>query len=66
MSCGIGHRHSSDSVLLWLWCRPVATALIRSLAWELLYASGEALKRQKEKKEKKKKKNAAGPVVLAS
>ena len=28
VSCGIGHRHSSDPVLLWLWCRQVATALI--------------------------------------
>ena len=27
-SCGVGCRHSSDSVLLWLWQRPAATALI--------------------------------------
>ena len=20
-SCGVGHRHGSDLVLLWLWCR---------------------------------------------
>ena len=53
MSCGVGRRHSSDPVLLWLWCRPVATPLVRSLAWELPYAVGEALK----KKTKKKKKN---------
>ena len=37
-SCsGIGHRHSSDLVLLWLWCRPAATAQICPLAWEPLY-----------------------------
>ena len=24
-----------DSVLVWLWCRPAATALIQPLAWEL-------------------------------
>ena len=30
---------------LWLWCRPVVTAPIRPLAWELPYASGAALKR---------------------
>ena len=30
--------------------RPVATALIRPLAWELPYAAGAALKRQKTKK----------------
>ena len=34
MSCGIGRRHSSDLMLLWLWCRPAAVALIRPLAWE--------------------------------
>ena len=29
MSCGVGHRHGSDLVvLLWPWCRPVAAALI--------------------------------------
>ena len=36
--------------VLWLWCRPVATALIRPLAWETPYAPGMALKRQKFKK----------------
>ena len=50
MSC---HRHSWDLVLLWLWCRPAAVALIRPLAWELLYAKGAALKRQKGQKKKK-------------
>ena len=44
MSCGVGHRCGLDPTLLWLWCRP---ALIRSLAWELPYASGVALKGQK-------------------
>ena len=38
MSCGL------DLALLWLWCRPAAAALIRSLAWELLYALDAALK----------------------
>ena len=41
-----------DPALLWLWCRPVATALIRLLVWEPPYAEHVALK--KEKKEKKK------------
>ena len=40
VSCGVGCRHGSDSVLLWLWCRPAATGLIQPLAWEPLYASG--------------------------
>ena len=44
VSCGVGLRHSSDPVLLWLWCRPAATAPIRPLAWEPPYAAGVALK----------------------
>ena len=36
-----------DPTLLWLWCRLSATALICPLAWELPYAEGAALKRQK-------------------
>ena len=43
-----------DPALLWLWCRPATTALIRPLAWEPPYAAGAALKRQKQKKKKKK------------
>ena len=56
MSCGVGRRHGLDPTLLWLWRRPVATALIRPLAWEPPYAVGAALKRQKTKKKKKRKK----------
>ena len=51
MSCGI---HGLDPELLWLWCRPAATAPIPPLAWEPPYATGMALKRQKDKKKKKK------------
>ena len=46
---GVGHRQGSDLALLWLWCRPVPTALIRPLAWEPPYASGTALKSKKTK-----------------
>ena len=28
MSCGVGHRHSSDPALLWMWRKPAATAPI--------------------------------------
>ena len=42
-----------DPVLLWLRCRPVATALIEPLAWEASYATSGALK-SKEKKPKNK------------
>ena len=43
----------NDPVLLWLWCRPVAIAPIRPLAWEPPHAAGaaqEIAKRQKKKK----------------
>ena len=50
MSCGVGRRCGSDLALLWLWRRMVATAPIRPLAWELPYALGATLKRQKRKK----------------
>ena len=36
-----------------LWRRPAATAQIRPLPWDRPYASGAALKRQKDKKKKK-------------
>ena len=45
MSCGVGHRLSSDPTLLWLWCRPAATTLIRPLVWEHPYAVGAALEK---------------------
>ena len=44
MSCDVGHRCGSDLAWLWLWLWPVATALIRPLAWESPYAVGAALK----------------------
>ena len=47
MSCGIGCRCSSDLVLLWLWHRLAAVALIGSLAWEPPHATGVALKKKK-------------------
>ena len=50
MSCGVGGRRGLDPVLLGLWCRPVAVALIQPLAWEPPYAAGvaqEMAKRQK-------------------
>ena len=50
MSCGIGCRCGLDPALLWLWCRPVATALIRSLAWILHMPQCGPKKDQKKKK----------------
>ena len=42
VSCGGGCICGSDLalLLLWLWCRPSATATIQPLAWELPYAMG--------------------------
>ena len=50
--CGVGRRFSSDLAWLWLWCRRAAAAPVQPLAWELPYASGTALKKQKQKKKK--------------
>ena len=36
--------------MLWLWRRPVATALIRPLGWEPPYATGAALEKAKKNK----------------
>ena len=49
ISCGVGSRHDSDLVLLLLWCRTVAVAPIRPLAWPPPYAKGVALNRPKKK-----------------
>ena len=49
---GIGRRYGLDPVLLQLWHRPVAAALIRLQAWELPYAAGAALKKKKKKKKR--------------
>ena len=53
MSRGVGHRSGLNLVLLWLWCRPAETALIRPLAWEPPYVAGAALKTQKIKNNNK-------------
>ena len=53
-SCGIGHRCGSDLVLLWLWCRVAAAALIQPPAQELPYAKDAALKRRKQTNKNKK------------
>ena len=37
-------------MLLWLWCRPTAAALIQPLAWELPSTASEALKGRKKEK----------------
>ena len=61
MNCGVGCRRGSYPVLLWLWRRPAATALIRPLAWEPPYATGAALEMAKRQKKKKRILTAAAP-----
>ena len=56
MSYGVDCRHGLDPVLLWLWCRLAAEALIRPLAWEPPCAMGAALEMAKKKKRKKERK----------
>ena len=36
-----------NRALLWLWHRPAAVNLIKSLVWELPYVSGVAMKKKK-------------------
>ena len=52
MSCGVDRRHGLDPLLLCLWRRLVATALIRPLAWEPAYAACTALGKTGKKKKK--------------
>ena len=47
MSCSVGRRCSSDLVLLWLWRKLAAIALIGPLPWEAPYIMGAALKKTK-------------------
>ena len=64
MSCGVGLRRSLDLALLWVWCRPEATAPIRPLAWEPPYVVGVALKRQKKKKKERKKEKKEKKICI--
>ena len=66
MSCGGGHRHSSDLALPWLWYKAAAVATIRPLAWELPYVTGEALKIQKTNKQKNNKKHKNKSALIKS
>ena len=50
--CGVGRSHSLDPVLLWLWCRPAAVALIRiliSLGISICHGCGPKKKRKQNK-----------------
>ena len=53
----VGRKGSLDPALLWLWCRPAASAPIRPLAWEPPYATGATLKKKNKKQNKTKNKH---------
>ena len=63
VGCGIGRRCLLDPTLLWLWRRPAAVALIRSLAWKFPYAAGAALKSKNKQTNKPKPKKQRVPVM---
>ena len=56
----VGCRCGSDPMLLWLWCKPMATAPIQPLAWEPPYVAGAA---QEMAKRQKKKRILSGSIV---
>ena len=56
MSCGVGHRHRSDPLLLGLWHGLAATAPMWPLAWESPYATRVAQEMAKKTKTKTKEK----------
>ena len=66
MSCGVGHRRSSDPALLQFWRRPAATAPIRPLAWEPPYAAGMALEKANQSINQSINKNAFEHLQTAS
>ena len=53
VSGGVGHRCGLDLALLWLWCRPEAVALIRSLDCHTPYDMCVAIKGKERRKERK-------------
>ena len=53
MSCGVGHSHGLDPVLVWLWGSPAATGPILSLAWAPPYAQGATQKAKSKAKQNK-------------
>ena len=53
MICVRGLGCDLDLVWLWLWRWLAAAALLQTLAWELPYATGTALRRKKKKKKRK-------------
>ena len=66
MSGGVGHRRSSDLVLLWLWHRLAATALIRPLAWEASICRRSGSRKGKKTKKKRERERDLMLKILGS
>ena len=66
MSCGCRLQTRLRSDVAVALARPVATALIRPLAWKPPYAMGVAIAKTKRQKEKKKRKDICSPVFTAA
>ena len=64
MRCGVGCRRGSYPELLWLWHRPVATSLIRPLAWEPPYAAETAQENGKKTKKTKTKEHTRRHTIF--
>ena len=64
MSCDVGRRHGLDLVLLWLWYRRAAAALMQPLTWEPPYAMDAALKKRKTKTKKQTNKTKNGVPII--
>ena len=52
-----------DPPLLWLWCRPAATAPVQPLAWGLSYAIYHRYSRRKSKKKRRWKKRKGRKLI---
>ena len=57
VSCGVGCRRGSDLEFMWLWCRLVATAPIKTPSLGTSICRRYGPKKTKDKKEKRQLKN---------
>jgi len=66
MSCGVGHKCGSSLVLLWLWPRLEAAALVRPPSLGTLHAMTSALKKTKNKTKQTNKKPIRHDLSIAA
>ena len=61
----MGRRLGLDPAFLWLWRRPMATALMGPQAGDPPYAAGAAQKKEKKQKKKKKERNSEMDIYFS-